>query len=97
MNRLGQVLLIGLILTLTICGLNISNEAINQLTASERPPVIALQVNDSSQLEFHIAGQQYTTDGDKLEQAESLVKTAFDRTVNYLYRIWAIFKVVFLS
>lgn len=96
MNRLGQVLLIGLIVTLTICGLNVSNEAINQLTASQRPPVIGLQV-ESSQLEFHIAGEQYAVEGDKLDRAESVIQTAWEKTINYLHRIWTIFKVVFLS
>ena len=37
MNRINQFLLIGLVLTLVILGLNISNEAINQLTVSQRP------------------------------------------------------------
>lgn len=96
MKRLGQLFLVGVILTLVIYGLNISNEAINQLTASERPPVIALQT-DSSQLELHIAGEQYAMDGDKLDKAESFIKNAFDKAVNHLCRIWAIFKVVFLS
>jgi hypothetical protein len=87
---------VGLVITLTVLGLNVSNEAINQLTASQRPPVVALQI-DSSQLEFHIAGQQYTVQGDKLEQAQNSIKTAYEKTINHFYRIWAIFKVVFLS
>jgi len=96
MSRFGQVLLIGLILTLTICGLNISNEAINQLTASQRPPVIGLRA-DESKVEFHVAGQQYTVAGDKLQRAEAVVKTAYEKTVNHLERIWSIFKVLFLT
>ena len=47
MSRWAQVLLVGLVITLTVLGLNVSNEAINQLTASQRPPVVALQIDSS--------------------------------------------------
>jgi hypothetical protein len=100
MKRVCQLFLIGLVLTLVICGLNISNEAMNQLTASQRPPVIDLQAS-SAQLEFHIAGQQYLVDRDKFDQiattVETTVETTFRKIINYLYKIWAIFRVVFLS
>lgn len=100
MKRVCQLFLIGLVLTLVICGLNISNEAINQLTASQRPPVIDMQAS-SSQWEFNIAGQQYLVDTDKFDQlsktVETTVETAFEKVINYLYKIWAIFRVVFLS
>ncbi|HQD91404.1 MAG TPA: hypothetical protein PLP71_10355 [Syntrophomonadaceae bacterium] len=100
MKRVCQLLLTGLVLTLVICGLNVSNEAINQLTANQRPPVIHMQA-DESQWEVYIAGQQYLVNTDKLaqvnEQVETTVKNACKKVIDYLYKIWAIFRVVFLS
>ena len=95
MKRIYQLFLIGLVLTLVILGLNISNEAINQLTVSQRPPIIDVQAS-SSQLVFHIAGQQYDLDVDKLGQASTVMAGLFDRAVEYLHKIWRIFQVVFL-
>jgi len=96
MNRIYQFLLIGLVLTLVILGLNISNEAINQLTVSQRPPIIDVQ-SSSSQLVFHLVGQQYDLDADKLSQAYTVMASWFERVVEYLHKIWRIFQVVFLS
>ena len=96
MRRIYQLFFVGLVLTLVILGLNISNEAINQLTVSQRPPIIDLQAS-SSQLVFHIAGQQYDLDADKLGQAGPVMASLFDRVVEYLHKIWRIFQVVFLS
>lgn len=97
MKRLGQLLLIGLILTLVVIGLNISNEAINQLTASERPALLAVQAY-TGQVDIQWVGEHYVVQTDKLSDFHiTTLSGTIEKVINYLHKIWVIFKTIFLS
>lgn len=100
MRRICELILVGFVLMLVVSGLNTSNEAINQLTASERPPVIAIQPGPS-QIDIQWAGEHFVISTDKLygePGGEPLtLKSIYTRVAHYLHKIWVIFEVIFLS
>lgn len=100
MRNLCQLVLVGMIMLLVITGLNTSNDAINQLTAHQRAPVIAVQYKQET-IHMQLAGEEYKLSLDRLTKTSTGETLSFKKiyhdTIRYLQKIWLIFQVLFLT
>lgn len=99
MIRLGRYFLIVLLLILIGAGLNISNGAINQLTAQNREAVIGANYN-SDKVSVFLLGQSYAYGVDKLQEAVNLAEAKthelVEIVVQHFIKCYRIFRAVFL-
>ena len=85
------------ILILVAAGLNTSNQGINRLTMASRPAVIAAEAGQNH-LQVIALGQQYTWSVQGFmagfEHLWLKVKNGVKATLQYLSKIWLIFRVL---
>ncbi|NLB88846.1 MAG: hypothetical protein GX790_06415, partial [Syntrophomonadaceae bacterium] len=62
---LKKMVCVAILLLLVVCGLNISNQAINSLTMENRGPVFAINL-DESNISIHLLGENHLYPKDKL-------------------------------
>jgi len=100
MTKLYRPLLVFIVLILIVLGLNTSNQGTNSLTAESRKPVLGFHI-EKQNINIFALGEQYTYSKQEICQESSGaiqdVKTVFNALVNYLKKIWTIFRVLFLE
>ena len=82
-----------LIIFLLAAALNISNEAINQLTGEERKAMADVHIDDRN-INLMLMGEEYQV-SDPLETSRQLFDCCCSSIRNHLLSIWIIFRAVF--
>ena len=81
-----------------ISGLNISNQAINNLTMKERAPVFSCNLVGQD-LSIDILGKNYIYSSENIKQKFNLASnysiSVYNKTRDYLYRIGHLYQVIF--
>ncbi len=85
-------MVLGLMITLMVSALNISNESINQLTGEDRKAVLAVTMDDSN-INLQLLGEEYQL-SEPAEKSLQLFDCCCKSIRNYLLSICNIFDAV---
>ncbi len=100
MTRLYRSTLVLVVIILIVLGLNTSNQGTNSLTAEDRKPVIGFKI-EKQNINIFALGEQYTYSRQDLikETSNGLqdAKELLNSFIDYLKKIWTIFRVLFLQ
>lgn len=95
MTRVYRVLLVLVLVSLVIMGLNTSNQGISRLTSENRGQVIGVAFNNDA-VKLQLCSKDYVYASDKLrDQSKDIaaeLKTLGEQAKSYTFRIWRIFK-----
>ncbi|MDD2619306.1 MAG: hypothetical protein PHC92_01345 [Syntrophomonadaceae bacterium] len=97
MAKAYRVLMVLLLISLVVIGLNISNQGISRLTTENRGQVIGMNF-DNNDINLQVCSKEYNYSTDKIIDKERDVaaelKLAGENSIEYLSRIWRIIKAV---
>ncbi len=100
MTRVYRSIMVLLLIMLVILGLNTSNQATNSLTKESAKPLIGFNV-EKENVNIFALGEQYSYSRQELsEESSGFLQQARDilkSIINYLKKIWTIFRVIFLT
>ncbi|MGR6835409.1 hypothetical protein [Syntrophomonas erecta] len=91
-----QTVLVIMVILLTVAGLNVSNQGINQLTLEDRGPVLDIGVSHDH-IQVVLAGDEYQWPWEGGKKLMVIAADLWNNGVDYLYKIWDIFNIVFLT
>lgn len=97
MSRACQLLLVLVLVTLVIMGLNTSNQGISRLTTENRGQVIGLAFNNDA-IKLQFCSKDYVYTGEQLrDQGQDItagLKSLGNQAKDYSFRIWRIFRAI---
>ncbi len=97
MARGYQLLMVLVLVSLVIMGLNTSNQGISRLTAENRGQVIGVDF-DNEAIKLQVCSKDYIYTIDKLrDQGKDMaaeLKSLGEQAKSYTFRIWNIFKAI---
>lgn len=100
MTRVYHSLIVLLVVVLIFFGLNISNQAVNSLTQESQKPLIGFKMEEES-INIIALGEQYNYSRQELSQENEKIINGYQEilksVLDYLKKIWTIFRVVFLT
>lgn len=97
MSRACQLLLVLVLVSLVIMGLNTSNQGISRLTTENRGQVIGLAFNNDA-IKLQFCSQDYVYTGEQLrargEDITAELESLGNQAKDYSLRIWRIFRAI---
>ncbi|MDD3268920.1 MAG: hypothetical protein PHX14_06320 [Syntrophomonadaceae bacterium] len=94
MTRAYQLLLVMVLASLVMMGLNVSNQGISRLTNENRGQVIGVSFNNDA-IELKVLSKDYVYKVEKLRDEEREIAAELEKlggqSQEYLLRIWKIF------
>lgn len=89
-SRYHIIILLAL-MVLTLGGLNLAHQGLNELTLGQYPPVFGLY-QDEEDLVFCIVGQVHTVEGEEIQQWQSRLRSFYEHIKAFLQYWWSAFR-----
>lgn len=100
MTKVYRFLATLLVVVLVVLGLNASNQGTSSLTLQNQKPLVGFSM-EKENINIFALGEQYSYNSEDISQESSnifnTIKEIFWAFINYLKKIWTIFRVIFLT
>lgn len=90
MQGLYKIIIILGLIALTLGGLNIANQGLNELTLDQHPPIFSL-CQDEEDLVFCTLGQVHTLEREEIQQWKTKLRSSYVHMKDYLQYWWSVF------